>query len=285
MAARAAGVPCVVNTLPGLGAVFTSQRWDAPVLRAWTVTALRLAATLGDSRFVVQNGADLDLLIKRRVVPADRAVLIRGSGVDLDRFSPVPEPDGEPTVLLPARMLWSKGVGELVAAARLARARGAQFRLLLAGPADAAHRDAISLDQLERWWNGEGFATWLGMREDMPQLYAAAHVVALPTRYGEGVPKVLVEAAACGRAVVASDTPGCREVVRHDENGLLVRSGDVPALAAAVERLLHDRSLRARMGGRGREIAMAEFGLDRIIGSVEALYASLSAARDERRAA
>jgi glycosyltransferase involved in cell wall biosynthesis len=284
LAARVAGVPSVVNTLPGLGAVFTSTRWDATALRTWTVMALRVAASLGESRFVVQNSADLDLLIKRRVVPANRAIVIRGSGVDLDRFSPLPEPDGEPTVLLAGRMLWSKGVGDLIAAARLVRARGRRLRLLLAGPADAAHRDAVSLAQLERW-NSEGIATWLGMREDMPQLYAATHVVALPTRYGEGVPSVLVEAAASGRAIVASDTPGCREVVRHDHNGLLVRGGDIPALAAAVDRLLQDHTLRATMGRRGRDIAVAEFGLDRIIGSVEALYASLSAARDERRAA
>lgn len=284
LAARAAGVPCIVNSLPGLGAVFTSRRWDAGLLRIWVLFACRLAARLGHGRTVVQNRADLDLLVGRRIVAADRAVLVRGSGVDLDQFRPLPEPDGEPTVLLCARMLWSKGVGDLVAAARILRARGVSLRLVLAGPADEAHHDGVAVAQLERW-QAEGIAVWLGMRDDMPALYAAAHVVALPTTYGEGLPSVLVEAAASGRAIVASDAPGCREVVDHERNGLLVPAGDVPALADAVQRLLADRARRAAMGRCGRERAIAEFDRVSILAQVMALYACLRGEAHERQAA
>src|SRR4030095_1800247 len=209
--------------------VCPSQRWDAPFLRAWTLAALRLAVRLGRSRTVFQNRTDLAALVERGIVPADRAALILGSGVDLERFRPLPEPDGEPTVLFCARMLWSKGVGDLIAAARILRQRGARFRLHLVGPADTAHHDGVPVAQLEGWAR-EGVAAWLGMREDMPEMYAASNLVVLPTRYGEGIPSVLIEAAASGRAIVASDAPGCREVVRHGREGLLVPSGDVAVL-------------------------------------------------------
>jgi glycosyltransferase involved in cell wall biosynthesis len=284
LAARAAGVACIVNTLPGLGAVFTSQRWDAPALRTWTLAALRVSTRLGHGRTIVQNRADHALLVSRRIVPADRAVLILGSGIDLDRFRPLPEPDGEPTVLFCARMLRSKGVGDVVDAVRVLRRRGAQLRLLLVGPSDPHHRDAVPVAQLDAWC-AEGIAAWLGMREDMPELYAAANLVALPSRYGEGVPSVLAEAAASGRAIVASDTPGCRAVVRHEHNGLLVPAGDVSALAAALERLLRDRALRAAMGRRGREIAVAEFSRDRVGDAIAAVYDALRGERTDRRAA
>lgn len=280
LAARAAGVPCIVNSLPGLGAVFTSDRWDAHALRAWATLGCRVALRLGHGRTVVQNRADRDFLVNRRIAPAHRVALIRGSGVDLERFRPLPEPDGEPTVLLCARMLWSKGVGDLVAAARLVRQRGIAFRLLLVGPCEEAHHDGVPVAQLERW-SAEGIASWLGMREDMPALYAAANVVALPTRYGEGVPSVLVEAGASARAIVASDTAGCREVVRQAQNGFLVPSGDVAALADAIQRLLCAPALRAAMGWCGRQVAVAEFGQEQIVGEVVALYAALSGAASE----
>ena len=284
LAARAAAVPCVVNTLPGLGAVFTSQRWDAAFLRRWTLAALCGAVRLGHGRTVFQNRVDLAALVERGIVPAERAVLILGSGVALDRFRPLPEPEGDSVVLFCGRMLWSKGVGDLVAAARMLRQRGARLGLHLVGPADTAHHDGVPVAQLEGWAR-EGIATWLGMREDMPEVYAASNLVVLPTRYGEGIPSVLIEAAASGRAIVASDAPGCREVVRQGHEGLLVPTGDVAALADAIERLLADRAMRTAMGRSGRERAVIEFGEQKIVDEVLALYAALRGPSDERRAA
>lgn len=284
LAARRAGVPCIVNTLPGLGSLFTSRRWDAPLLRTWVRTAYRLSLAGENVRVVFQNPADRDLLVRQRVVRGERAVVIRGAGVDIERFVPVREPEGEAVILLCGRMLWSKGVGDLVSAARALRERGARFRVVLVGPAEPEHRDGVPVEQLERW-SHDGIATWLGMRDDMPDIYAASHVVVLPTRYGEGIPGVLIEAAACGRPIVCYDVAGCREVVRNGRNGLLVPRGDLPALVAALGRLIENRALRETMGKHGREVAVAEFGSPAMIAGIAAVYAALGGERIESVAA
>jgi glycosyltransferase involved in cell wall biosynthesis len=191
-------------------------------------------------------------------------------------FTPEPEPDGAPVVLMACRLLWQKGVGEFVTAARALRARGGRARFLLVGEPDPGHPSAVPLRTLERWREA-GDVECLGWRHDVPALIAQSHIVCLPSSYGEGIPRILLEAAACGRPIVAADSPGCREVVRNGENGVLVPVRDGEALVAALAHLIEDAPLRTAMGTRGREIAVNEFSLERVIDLHLSVYRSLLA--------
>lgn len=226
---------------------------------------LRLALARGT--VVVQNPDDATA-VARLGVADDRIRLIPGAGVDTDRFQPRPEPEGLPVVMLASRLLWDKGVGEFVAAAR--RLAG-HARFVLVGAPDPDNPASVTEAELRAWVN-EGVIEYWGQREDMAATLNAAHIVCLPSSYREGMPKVLLEAMACGRTVVTTDAPGCRECVLDGDNGLLVPVGDAGALAAAIRRLLDDPDLRRRMGARGRERAMNEFAQAIVIEATLALY-------------
>ncbi len=204
---------------------------------------------------------------------AEQTRVILGSGVDPERFVPQPEPPPPVTILLAARMLWDKGVGELVEAARLLRDRRLSVRVLLAGAPDPANPAAIPESQL-RTWQAEGVVEWLGQRGDMPALIAACHIVCLPS-YREGLPLSLIEAAACGRPIVTTDMPGCREVVQRGTNGLLVPPRDPIALAEALRRLIENAELRATLGAAGRERVLERFTVQRVIEQTFAVYEEL----------
>ena len=276
IAARLAGISHIVNALAGLGHLFGSERRGLGLLRGIVTLALRWLLNGAGSRVIVQNPDDLRALVSAGALDAARAILIRGSGVDLDRFRPAPEAPGVPVVVLAARLLWDKGVGEFCAAAERLRTEGVGARFVLVGDSDEANLGAIPRAQLELWQN-TGTVEWWGKRSDMPEILSRCHLFCLPSYYGEGVPKALLEAAAAGRPVVTTDMPGCREAVRDGVNGLLVPPKDVPALAEALKTLLLDSELRGRMGKRGREIAEAEFGVERVIGKTLALYRTLLA--------
>lgn len=273
VAAAMAAVPAIVNAVAGLGYVFMAEGRKASWLRRLAMFAYRVAFRSKRSRVIFQHGEDQATFVRRRIVAADRTVLIRGSGVDLREFALRPEPTDTPTVMLAGRLLWDKGVGELVEAVRLLKSRGVQLRCVLVGAPDPANPRSIPEDVL-RGWEEEGLVQWWGRRTDMPDVLAQANLIVLPS-YGEGVPKILLEAGALGRAVVATDIPGCREVVRHGENGLLVPPRDAPALADAIGRLLRDPKTRARMGRRGRKITQADFSSDRVVAETLALYSEL----------
>ncbi len=222
---------------------------------------------------ILQNPDDLERLAAAGAA-RQRLVLIAGSGVDLQRITPQPEPDGPVAVLLASRMIWKKGVAILVEAARRLRAEGVAARFLLAGDSDPGNPAAIPPAQLADWAR-EGVVEWLGFEDDMPALLAGSHIVCLPSSYGEGVPKSLIEGAAAGRPLVTTDTPGCRSIARDGENGILVPPENPDALAAALRRLIEDPALRRQMGARGRAIAEAAFGLDRVNAETLALYRDL----------
>lgn len=273
LAAALCGVRGVVNTFTGLGFVFISEGLKARALRGGVSLALRLALSRAGSRTIFQNADDLALFVDGGLIAAERAVLIRGSGVDVERFAPSPEPEGVPLVVLPARMLWDKGVGEFVEAARRLAAEGARARFALVGEADEQNPAAVPADRLARW-KEEGAVEWWGHRADMEAVYAEASVVCLPS-YREGLPKALLEAAACSRALVAADVPGCREAVRHEETGLLVPVRDAGALASALRRLLADSALRRRLGEAARRLAVAEFAEEKVAGETLRVYDGL----------
>lgn len=272
--ARALQVPAVINTVPGLGYLFGQPGRRGALLRRAGLTAYRWALAGRRVRLIVQNPEDLEMFLSHRVAPAERVVLIRGSGVDVKRFAPRPEPDGIPVVLLPSRLLWDKGVGELVEAARRLRAEGVSLRTVLVGVPDPENPRALPRATLEAW-HAEGAVEWWGHRDDMPEVLAQASVVVLPSYYREGVPKALLEGAAAGRPLIACDVPGCREIVRPGENGFLVPPRDAPALAEAIRRLVEDAPLRARMGARSREIAESEFSEEIVVVGTLAVYRDL----------
>ena len=274
IAARLAGTPSVVNALAGLGYLESSDDLRARVLGRLVRTGYRLLLDRPNSRLIVQNPDDRSTLVQRGIIDAGRVVLIRGSGVDVSRFTASPEPAGTPLVVLPARLLRDKGVIEFVEAARVLQAEGVVARFALVGEPDPKHPAAITPGDFARW-KAEGGVECLGWREDMAEVFQRCHVVCLPS-YREGLAKALLEAAACGRPIVTCDVPGCREIVRDGDNGLLVPPRDVASLAVALKRLLQDTALRQRMGQRGRERAVAEFSVERVVADTLAVYRSLT---------
>jgi glycosyltransferase involved in cell wall biosynthesis len=273
LAARVCGNIASVNEITGLGHVFISQSHSMRLLRCVLLTLLRIVFRNRNAITILQNADDRNLLVQAAVVPEEAAIIIRGSSVNPQEFSPQPEPDGVPIVVLATRMLWEKGVGEFVNAANKLRESGVSARFVLVGDPDPANPASIPPAQL-RAWVASGAVEWWGHRNDMPAVFALSNVVCLPS-YGEGVPRVLVEAAACGRPIVTTDVPGCREVVRHGENGLLVPPRDPEALAEAIATLLKGPALRARMGARGREIAVQEFSEERVVRETLEVYREL----------
>ena len=273
LAAWLAGVPHVVNALAGLGHLFTSGGWLTGLLRACIKLAFRALLNGGRRKVIVQNPDDFRLLVEACGLKPEVGVLIRGSGVDLAQFRCVPEPEGVPLVVLPTRVLWTKGVGEFVEAARRLKAEGVAARFALVGDPDPENPAAVPPDQLDAW-RREGAVECWGRRDDMAEVLAGCHIVCLPS-YREGLPKALIEAAAAGRAIVTTDTPGCREVVRAGDNGLLVPARDAKALAEALRGLIADADSRRRMGQRGREIAEAEFSVERVAAETLAVYRAL----------
>lgn len=224
------------------------------------------------SKVVFENPDDLEAMVDTRTVRVGDAILIRGAGVDPSAFTFQPEPAGEPVVVLVARMLWDKGVGEFVAAARRLKAAGVRARFLLVGMPDSGNPASIEPGQLSSW-HSEGAVEWLGHRDDVATLLARSHVVCLPS-YREGLPKALLEALSAGRPIVTTNVPGCREVVEHEENGLLVPAREIDPLVEALRRLIHDKELRERMGARGRQKAEREFSNEMVVSQTLALYSS-----------
>lgn len=270
VAAYLAKVPAVVGLLTGLGHVFTADTRKAHTLRRVIKAICKCAFRHKNQRIIFQNPDDRDVFVHGRFIGADKTILIRGSGVDVNVFRPTREPSGPPVVILPSRMLWDKGVAEFVAAATLLKARGVQAKFVLVGGTDLDNPTAIDSTMLEQW-HASGVVEWWGQRHDMTTVFASANIVCLPS-YREGVPKVLIEAAACGRAIVATDVPGCREIVRHEKNGLLVPVRDSEALAQALEHLIHNPFLRYGMGAMGRDLVVREFSLDQVIAETLAVY-------------
>lgn len=262
----------VVSTVAGLGYLSTSMQLRAHVMRPVLRKLLRRLCGTPGARVVVQNPDDRAALVAAGIVESSGVVIIRGSGVDLERFAPSDEPAGEITVTMVSRMLWSKGVGEMVSAARILRDRGVAVRVVLVGDPDQENPESVPVDQL-RAWSHEGVIEWCGQRDDIPAVWRATHIAVLPT-YREGLPMTLLEAAASGRAIVATDVPGCREIVHHGENGLLVPPKDAASLAAAIEELANDPARRARMARRSREL-VAAFAEGVVVVETMALYRAM----------
>lgn len=273
LAARLSGVPRVVNALAGLGYVFTSDEPKARLLRLVIGGAFRGILNIRRSRLILQNQDDRAMFIRKRFINGEKIRLIRGSGVDTDVFSPSPEPSDIPVVMLASRILWDKGIKEFVEAARRLKARGIDARFVLVGDPDPHNPLAIQKEQLTTWQEEE-VIEWWGWRDDMSAVLAQSHIVCLPS-YREGLPKVLLEAAASGRPIVTTNTPGCREIVKNGENGLLVPVFSTAELADALQLLIEKPELRKKMGTKGREIAMNEFTVAKVVLETMKVYGEL----------
>ncbi len=268
---------CCVSAFTGLGYVFSSEARLARLLRPAVGLCLRRLLRRPASWILAQNADDLSLLRTGGIDPNARAKLIRGSGVDLETYRPLDMPNSTtPIVLLPARMLADKGVKEFVEAAGAMRDRGVGARFVIAGAHDPDNPGAIGRDTLNRWVD-EGVVEWWGHRDDMPQVYAQATIVCLPS-YREGLPLVLLEGAACARPLVATQVPGCREVCIDQQTGISVPVKDAVALAAAIENLLAAPELCRRLASNGRALVEREFSLEQVARETLAFYAEILSA-------
>jgi glycosyltransferase involved in cell wall biosynthesis len=267
----------VINAFAGLGYLVSSPSFKAQALKRVLWKMFRFLLNRPNSFLLLQNREDRDLLVAEIGVPQERTTIIRGSGVDVNEFQAKAESPGIPIVLLSSRMLWIKGISDFVEAAKLLREKGMNARFVLAGDTDPGSPGAIPREKLQEWQNA-GPVEWWGHQQSMSRMLQESAVVCLPSHGGEGVPKALIEAAASERAIVATDVPGCRDIVRHGTNGLLVPPKNPAALADAIALLLNDAPLRAAMGRRGREIAVNEFSEEQVIEQTLALYGQLLSA-------
>jgi glycosyltransferase involved in cell wall biosynthesis len=281
LAAKAANVTATVNALGGLGYVFSSTTAKAKTLRLLVRSLLKLALSGPNMRLILQNGHDQQTLSSMRVVDPDCVRLIRGAGVDPDLFQGASADAQPPLIILPARLLKEKGVGEFVAAAKSLKEKGINARFVLVGRADAANPASFSPADIKRWVASGLVEAW-GWREDMPLILRQSQIVCLPS-YHEGFPKALLEAAASGCAIVATDIPGCRELIMDEETGLLVPPKNWEVLAQTLERLINDPALRKRLGTAARDSIISDFSLDKIVSETLAIYDELLPSTDIAR--
>lgn len=275
VAARIVRVPGIIIAVTGMGSTFLRTSWKS---RVWKGTALRLMRFIchgKNSHVILQNRDDVEEFVAAGVAEREQIALIRGSGVSVQAFPVVPEPDESNgfCCILPARLLKDKGVYEFVEAARIIRARqpDVNLRMVLVGAIDPHNLSSITQEEIDSW-TGEGNAIEAtGLINDMAPVYQGCHVVVLPS-YREGLPKVLIEAGCSGRASITTDVPGCREIVQDGVNGLIVPPKNAEALADAIQRLMNDRPLRQALGRRARQIVVEKYDVRHIVQQTLQLY-------------
>ena len=259
----------VVHTLAGLGYLFSGEGLKPKVLRALIGPFLKLALKHDRAQLIFQNPDDMGLMIKRGFADENCCVLIRGSGVNLKDFpfTPLPNDDstkGGPIVLMPTRLVHEKGIAIFIEAANILAGKNIAARFQIAGGLSASNPRAISKEEMEGMIAGTQ-VEWLGKVDDMPALYKKASIICYPSYYGEGVPKVLLEAASIGRPIITADHAGCREAVNDGQSGLLVPVKDAQGTADAIETLLSDRAKMEEMGKKAHEIAAQDFDVESVV--------------------
>lgn len=266
----------VVNSLTGLGTLFVSNHRKSEFTRPLVIAALKALLKRPNNRTIVQNPDDRRFVLGLGV-PESSVDLIPGSGVDTAHFTPLPEPPPPITAAYVGRMLADKGLMTLIQAYSLATSRGLKLQLLLAGDTDRENPGSLAPEQLREFASAFGI-NWLGHVADIREVWARAHIAVLASRR-EGLPKSLLEAAACRRPMIATDTPGCREIAIRDETALTFPVDDAPALAEALTQMAGDGEMRARLGKRARELVEEKFSADVIGKQIVALYQSLVPAK------
>lgn len=262
----------LVRSITGRGYVFLGKDLRARLLKPLVKLIYRFALGSGRGVTVFENETDRNYFVDQNLISLERSLVIEGVGVDTGLYTPLAEPEGIPTVVLAGRMLWDKGVGDFVEAARILRSK-VSARFVLVGQPDAGNPASIAVEVLKRWVE-EGVVEWWGWKPDIGEVFSECHIVTLPS-FGEGVPTVLLEAASCARPIVATDVPGCRDVVINGVNGFTVPARDPSALAEAIEKLILDPEARRVMGQAGRELMLRRFSSAIINLSTHKVYQSL----------
>lgn len=273
IAAKLAKQTIVVNAPTGLGYVFTNSTMKAKLLKTLVLRLYRIALRRSRSCLIFQNVDDEQLFGELGLLNTSDKYLVKGSGVDPEQYINKDEIDGDPIVILPARLLWDKGVQEFVDAARSIKAKGTRVRFALVGDVDPGNPATVERKQL-RTWVEEGVVEWWGWQKNMIEIFHRTHIVCLPS-YREGVPKVLLEAASCGKPIVTTHAPGCREVVVDNVNGFLVPVKNSTMLADRLLTLINDANLRVKMGLAGREKVQAEFSTEKVVKDTMTIYNTL----------
>ena len=275
--ARLVKTSSVVSAISGLGFLFVQRAGlSAKLFRSAILVLYRLAMGHSNQRVIFQNPTDMKALIDSGGVMLDKARMIRGSGVNLNDYPVIPESSGVPIIVMASRLLRDKGVVEFVEAARILKGKGVKAHFKLVGTPDSENPASVTDEEIKSW-KEEGSVDCLGFRSDIAALFTQSHIVTLPSYYGEGLPKVLVEAAACGRVVITTDMPGCRDAIESDISGILVPARDAKKLAGAIERLITDAALRQQMGRQGRILAEREFSIDKVVLAHLEIYNELDA--------
>ena len=272
--ARLTRVPGVVSAVAGLGSVFVLTDWKARFFRSILYPIYRFSFNHSNHRVIVQNQDDASILFNWGVLKKQNIRLLRGSGVDLLAFKQLEESDGVPVVCFASRLLRDKGVYDFVEAARLIQKRGIEAKFWLAGDTDTHNPTGLTALELNSI-RDEGVVDVLGFQNDIPVLFAKSHIICLPSFYGEGIPKALIEAAAASRAVVTTDHPGCRDAVIPNETGLLVPVKSPEKLANALQWLIEHPAERVVMGKAGRLLAEREFDIEKIVHGHLEIYTEL----------
>ncbi len=277
--AFAAGLACMqfknmrkIYTLAGLGYLFRGGGKKTAFIRMVMAPMLKKIFSAAHTSLIFQNPDDMALIRSGGYTKKAKSVLIRGSGVDLSKFSPKPyTPDGSPIILMPTRLVHEKGVAVFVSAAKLLKQRDVVARFQIAGGLTQHNPRAITKAEMEDL-SKDGAVEWLGRVENMPELLSKATLVVYPSYYGEGIPRVLLEALAAGRAIITTDHPGCRETVIDQENGFLVPVKDAQAVADGVEELIVDAGRLKAMGKASRALAEKEFSIDYVAAQTVDVY-------------
>lgn len=273
LAARFVGTGPLVFTIAGLGTLFTHKTLKSRLIRLGVLPLLRFAFSRDNVFLIFQNSDDQRLILEAGIVHENQTSVIRGSGVDISEFPFAPEEETQEAlkILFTSRLLKEKGIYDFVDAARLLKAKGIEARFQVAGDVDVGNPHSILADEI-KGWEKEDALEWLGQCRDMPKVLKESAMVVLPSYYGEGVPKVLLEAAAIGRPVITCDMPGCREAVAHEVNGFLVPPKDSENLAAAIETLLKDPEKRKAFGAAGRKRVEDDFNVESVNAQTLAVY-------------
>ena len=274
IAARLAKVPALVTAVSGLGIVFSSNKIKYKFLRRLLYPFYRLAFMHKNQKIIFQNNNDLSSLTSLSLVSSKKSIIIQGSGVDLNVFKYIDEPNETPVISFAARLLIDKGVEVFVEASKILKSRKINARFWLIGEPDLGNINSVSIKQLNEW-ESKGLIEWLGYREDIPDLFSKSNIITLPSFYGEGLPKVLIEAAASGRSVITTDHPGCRDAVESEKTGLLIPPRDPVRLADAICVLLDDSERRKHMGANGRKRAEEKFDVNKVVDKHMVIYKSL----------
>jgi glycosyltransferase involved in cell wall biosynthesis len=267
--------PAVINAVAGLGMMFSNKDIKSRIIRFFITIAFRLLLNRKNSRLILQNADDQNFFVNSKIIKRERTIKIKGSGVDVEKYTVEPEPKTDKIIVsLVSRMLWNKGIGEIVEAARLLKKTNPNVVIRLIGAPDLLNSKTVSQEQLESW-HKEGVIEYLGRRSDIVNVWHESHIATLPSSYGEGLPKCLLEAGACEKPMVTTDIPGCRELVQNNVNGLIIPPRNAEELAKAIAKLAEDEDLRKKLGKTARQMIIDDFSSKVVAKETGELYSSL----------